>query len=960
MTPPVNVADAVIDGLQEAALNLAKAVKYRSAGTVEFVYDNSTGDYYFLEVNTRLQVEHGVTELVTGVDLVSWMVQMAAGDMTLSSETKIVPQKGHAIQTRLYAEDPNKNFQPSSGLLTNVDFPEGVRCDHWLESGMDVSPYYDPLLAKLQVYAEDREQAVKAIESALAATRLDGIETNLYYLRSIVDSEMYREGRILTKSLADHQFEPRSFEILRGGTMTTVQDYPGRVGYWEVGVPPSGPMDLFAFRLGNRLLGNDLDAAGLEITANGPRIQFFATCTVVLTGAAMDATLDGESVDFYKPFEVPAWAILDIGKATGAGVRSYLSVLGGIDVPKYLGSRSTFSLGQFGGHGGRALRVADILHIGEEPEGAEQYVLEADQQPVLTHTWDIAVLYGPHGAPDFFKPDDIQGFFEAEWEVHYNSARTGVRLIGPKPEWARADGGEAGLHPSNIHDNAYAIGAIDFTGDMPVILGPDGPSLGGFVCPATIIQSELWKMGQLKPGDKVRFRCVTREQAEILRSIHEESILTLKTDLEVPNQVRIPDEGEMILVDEGEGDDRLVIRQAGDAYVLAEIGPMVLDFKLRFHIHVLYEALKQEAFDAVEDLTPGIHSLQVHFDPGKVGAESIAAWIQLTNARLPALEDITVPSRIVHLPLSWDDPSTELATEKYMQSVRADAPWCPDNIEFIRRINGLHSVKDVYNVVFNARYVVLGLGDVYLGAPVATPLDPRHRLVTTKYNPARTWTPENAVGIGGAYMCIYGMEGPGGYQFVGRTVQMWNRYRSTASFKEGKPWLLRFFDQICYYPVSAEELLELREDFPQGRFEPKIEEGHFSLSEYEAFLAKNEASIAEFKSQQQAAFDDERAHWKATGLDTFVEEEIMQAEDDGPGLPEGAEAVESPVAGSVWKILVSEVGKSVEAGETLAVLESMKMEIKIDASVAGTLSGCLCKEGQAVQPGQALFGVTPD
>ncbi|MGB0415254.1 MAG: urea carboxylase [Coraliomargarita sp.] len=958
-TPPVNVADAVIEGLQEAALSLAKAVKYRSAGTVEFVYDQSTGDYYFLEVNTRLQVEHGVTELVTGVDLVSWMVQMAAGDMSLSPDKTIVPQQGHAIQTRLYAEDPNKNFQPSSGLLTNVAFPDGVRCDHWLESGMEVSPYYDPLLAKLQVYAEDREQAVAAIQESLDKTRLDGIETNLHYLRSIVASEMYRNGRILTKSLADHPFNPRSLEILRGGTMTTVQDYPGRVGYWEVGVPPSGPMDMLAFRLGNRLLGNDLEAAGLEITANGPRIQFFDTCTVVLTGAEMLTTLDDQPVEFYKPFEVSAGSILDIGKTTGAGVRSYLSVLGGIDVPEYLGSRSTFTLGQFGGHGGRALRVSDILHIGDEPKGAEQYVLPVEQQPVMTNTWDIAVLYGPHGAPDFFKPSDIEAFFDSELEVHYNSARTGVRLIGPKPEWARPDGGEAGLHPSNIHDNAYAIGAIDFTGDMPVILGPDGPSLGGFVCPATIIQSELWKMGQLKPGDRVRFRCVTREQAEILRSVHEESLLTLATDFAIPTETRIPEAGEMILVEEGEGDERLVIRQAGDAYVLAEIGPMALDFKLRFHIHVLYEALKKEGFDAVEDLTPGIRSLQVHFDPGKVSAESVAAWIQLENAKLPALEDITVPSRIVHLPLSWDDPSTELATEKYMQTVRADAPWCPDNIEFIRRINGLHSVKDVYDVVFNARYVVLGLGDVYLGAPVATPLDPRHRLVTTKYNPARTWTPENAVGIGGAYMCIYGMEGPGGYQFVGRTVQMWNRYRSTASFKEGKPWLLRFFDQICYYPVTAEELLELRKDFPQGRFEPKIEEGHFSLSEYEAFLEANESPISEFKSQQQAAFEAERAHWKANGLDTFVEVEAMQADDDGTGLPEGAEALESPVAGSVWKVLIDEEGKQVQEGETLAILESMKMEIKLDAPIAGTLSACLCKEGQAVQPGQALFGITP-
>ena len=106
---------------------------------------------------------------------------------------------------------------------------------------------------------------------------------------------------------------------------------------------------------------------------------------------------------------------------------------------------------------------------------------------------------------------------------------------------------------------------------------------------------------------------------------------------------------------------------------------------------------------------------------------------------------------------SWDDPSTRKAVEKYQKSVRADAPWCPDNIEFIKRINGLDYIEQVRQIAFEASYLVLGLGDVYLGAPVATPLDPRHRLVTTKYNPARTWTPENAVGIGGAYLCIYGM-----------------------------------------------------------------------------------------------------------------------------------------------------------------------------------------------------------
>jgi urea carboxylase len=122
-------------------------------------------------------------------------------------------------------------------------------------------------------------------------------------------------------------------------------------------------------------------------------------------------------------------------------------------------------------------------------------------------------MVGPHGAPDFFTDKDINTFFSTAWEVHYNSSRTGVRLIGPKPEWARRDGGEAGLHPSNIHDNAYAIGAVDFTGDMPVILGPDGPSLGGFVCPVTVIAAERWKLGQLRPGDTITFVPVSESTA---------------------------------------------------------------------------------------------------------------------------------------------------------------------------------------------------------------------------------------------------------------------------------------------------------------------------------------------------------------------------------------------------------------------------------------------------------------
>jgi urea carboxylase len=192
--------------------------------------------------------------------------------------------------------------------------------------------------------------------------------------------------------------------------------------------------------------------------------------------------------------------------------------------------------------------------------------------------------------------------------------------------------------------------------------------------------------------------------------------------------------------------------------------------------------LQRRAIPGVLELTPGIRSLQIHYDSRRVPLGALLDRLVALEDELRSIDTLEVPARVVHLPLSWDDPSTRLAIDKYVQSVRRDAPWCPSNIEFIRRINGLDSVEQVREIVFGASYLVMGLGDVYLGAPVATPLDPRHRLVTTKYNPARTWTPENAVGIGGSYLCVYGMEGPGGYQFVGRTVQMWNRFRRTADF----------------------------------------------------------------------------------------------------------------------------------------------------------------------------------
>jgi len=275
-------------------------------------------------------------------------------------------------------------------------------------------------------------------------------------------------------------------------------------------------------------------------------------------------------------------------------------------------------------------------------------------------------------------------------------------------------------------------------------------------------------------------------------------------------------------------------------------------------------------------------------------------------------------------------------------------------------VNGLDTIDDVRRIVFDADYLVMGLGDVYLGAPVATPIDPRHRLVTTKYNPARTWTPPNVVGIGGAYMCIYGMEGPGGYQLFGRTIQVCNAWRQTDAFRDGKPWLLRFFDRVRFFPVSHEELVEWRRDFPLGRRAIRIEEGMFRLSDYRAFLADNASSIEAFQARRQAAFAAERAEWERNGEFDRV---AALSEDAGGGaaeaaidLPDGCELVEAPFGGSLWKLLVSE-GMRVKAGETIAVIEAMKMESPVISPVDGTVRRIYVQERQAVAPGGAMLAV---
>jgi urea carboxylase len=942
--PAPDLPDAVRTGMHAAARRLMESVAYRSAGTVEFLYDRHREAFYFLEVNARLQVEHGVTELVTGVDLVEWMVRL--GDVRRSGgETDFISEPatcGAAMQARLYAEDPARDFRPAPGLVTGLALPEparDLRIDDWLETGTVVPATFDPLVAKLLAAGEDREAARRRLAAALDETRVDGVVTNLDFLRAALALPDFVAARQHTGSVAVVEVHARTAEVLSAGTQTSVQDVDGRLGYWHVGVPPSGAFDFRSLAHGNALLGNDRNAAGLEMLAQGPALRFTADVVAVVTGASAEVTIDDVAVDGRTPFPVPAGATLRIGRiaADGVGLRAYLAVAGGLAVPEVLGSRATFDLGAFGGHGGRTLRTGDVLPVGEAPEAPGD--ASAAPAPDLGDRTRLRVVQGPLLAPDFLEPEYLDTFYATEWKVHYNSARTGIRLEGPAPGWTRADGGDAGLHPSNVHDNAYAFGAIDFTGDMPIVLGPDGPSLGGFVCPAAIAAADRWKLGQLRPGDTVHFEPIDLDTARALAKPGAPEIATARKSWR-------DSDGEVVLARDAERD--VVLRAAGDSFLLLEFGPPVLELRARLRVEALQRWLEQVEEPDVLELTPGVRSLQFRIPPD-ADRDRLLRLVQDGLDAIDGRSDITISGRIVHLPLAWDDPATQEATERYMRSVRPDAPWCPRNIEFIRRANGLADEAEVKRIVFDASYLVLGLGDVYLGAPVATPVDPRHRLVTTKYNPASTWTPENAVGIGGAYLCIYGMEGPGGYQFVGRTVQVWNRWRSGGVWE--KPWLLRGFDQLRFFEVSNEELLEMRRDFPLGRLPIRIEETTFSLAEHEAFLAREADSIAAFRTKQQTAFAEERARWDEADRSASTRAPTAAAEtvaEDEPGVP-----AESPVAGSVWKVL-AEPGTAVEAGEVVLVVESMKTEIEVLAPVAGTVTRVLAAPGTPVEAGQAV------
>ncbi len=521
--PAPELPDAVRTRIADSAVALLRTVAYRSAGTAEFAYDAETETASFLEVNARLQVEHPVTEARFGIDLVAAMLRQARGDRGVLEELGAARPAGCAVEARLYAENPNADHAPSPGLLTEVAFPDQLRVDSWVDAGTEVTPAYDPLLAKLIACGDDREQALDRLAEGLVQTRIGGIETNLGLLRAAVADERVRTVTHTTATLAAIADPRPRIDVVRPGMMTTVQDWPGRLGLWHVGVPPSGAMDDRSLRLGNRALGNPEGAAGLECTVEGPAVRFSHETVVCVTGARCTVTVDGQTSAMWEPITVPAGAMLDLGAAEGPGLRTYLCVAGGLDVPEHLGSAATFTLAGFGGHGGRALRAGDVLPVGEWPATAQclfEVIMTNKSAHWAAGKWGVAAapvarpgeplvvraLPGPEYAQ--FAPASQRAFWAEKFTVTTEADRMGCRLSGPALERNTN---------TELLSSAVTFGTVQVpAGGQPIVLLADCQTTGGYPRLAQVIAADRGQLAQALPGARLRFRLVAMAEAQAL------------------------------------------------------------------------------------------------------------------------------------------------------------------------------------------------------------------------------------------------------------------------------------------------------------------------------------------------------------------------------------------------------------------------------------------------------------
>ncbi|KAI0192052.1 urea carboxylase [Xylaria flabelliformis] len=988
-SPFVEAHPGLRQKLTKFATNYASMLSYKSAGTVEFLVNDDTGEFFFLEMNTRLQVEHGITELCYNVDLVLLMLRQAelerAGRGGIPSAELLALQNagpsGVAIEARIYAEDSYHDFAPSPGLFQEVRWPstEDARVDTWIQTGQNVGSRYDPLLAKVIVHGPTREQAVEKMSQVCSSSVvLKGPTTNLDFVGAVISSEPFANGETLTNFLDTRfSYKPCGIDVISGGSYSTIQDFPARpsIGY---GIPKSGPMDNISSRIANVLVGNPVGAEVLEMTLIGPELLFTSSSKIAVCGANCEITVDGKERPTWSSFFIGAGQRLKIGNITGPGCRMYLAVRGGFpNIPSVFGSKSTTPSLKYGGYQGRPLRTGDFLHLqaqGSVPlTETDNFELPSHMIPDMS-VEEVYMLQGPHDSEDIMTAEDRNMLYNTKWKVGHNSSRSGVRLLGPAPQWARKSGGEAGSHPSNYLDYGYpSPGGMNWGGDSSCILTVDSPNLGGLICSSTVISAELWKLGQLKPGDTFALTPVSLENAVrqidrveeylsvIQQVVSSQTTVSDRFPSGIPSAPIVSNVAILKTIpspDQSEMPPKITYRQGGDRFLLVEVGEQSANISIIGCLKLLIDKLQSQV-DVKLLFTPHISSVMIEYDPLEISQQHLLNRVIEIQSQIEAAIDLPIDCRKVRLPLVIDHPDIEHCIRRYMETTRNKAVYLPDNLEYIRKCNGLSTRREVFDMILQTEFVVPAVG-FFCGTPMFFPLSPK-ALTCQKYNPTRVSTPGGTIGYGGSLMAGYSIEAPGGYMIAARTLEMWDTFGTKPGFTAEKPWLLKPFDKVRFFEVSVEEYDSLARDYFAGRYKWQISSSTLDIQEaFETMKrAQTDPNIIEFKRRQSEALREQEAienslyaEWAAEmALNEAVgEEETATPDDDSVTIP-------SPMAANVWKIEV-EVGDVVDEGQVVAVLEAMKMEIKVLApkEAKGCQIRTIAKKTQSVvNSGDTLF-----
>ena len=454
-SPCSSIPSEVLREMERQAVRLGELAGYRSAGTVEFIVDMDDNSFYLLEVNTRLQVEHTVTESrFPGLDLVEWMIYEALDDsfscVTAKESLSGGVPNGYSIQARVYAENPSLGYRPSPGTITELTYPEHTRwhfnrdeltnfdgttrIDSHLRVGDEIPPTYDMTIGKvIAFHPTSREKAIERLQMSLEATRINGsLATNVDFIQAALQDDEFKDASYDTVAFlkrVSSEFSPPSIEIVQPGLQTTIQDWPGRIGYWDIGMPPSGPCDWVSAVFANQIVGNDPSCAVIECTLVGPSIKFHKNCIFALTGSDAKIKLSGEKIQLNTPIFAEKGQVLKVGNII-SGFRVYVAIQGGLDTPNYLGSQSTFPGGSTGGLHGQPLRPTDWIPLqrhhdpdmnlcNHDLECPPNFVIPSEEDG-----WTINVTVGPHLSEDLINKECFEDFLgKAEYIVDHNSNR---------------------------------------------------------------------------------------------------------------------------------------------------------------------------------------------------------------------------------------------------------------------------------------------------------------------------------------------------------------------------------------------------------------------------------------------------------------------------------------------------------------------------------------------------------